>query len=248
MKLISVAVCDDEETALIAVSKSLTNIFEKMDILAEIDTFLRPRELMEKAETKRYDLLFLDIDMPQADGIRLGKYIKDKYPTTEIVYVSNRYDLVFDTFKVHPFGFVRKKRFLKDLADVVSLWNNAYQTTERPEMISFYFNRNQISIPIKKVKYVESQGAYQFIYTEGVKEPYRLHESMETMEKKLELLWCIRVHKGYIVNFAFVRRIDSKAIILSDGKEIPVSRRLVNDVREKYIKFCRGKGFVRLKK
>ena len=76
----------------------------------------------------------------------------------------------------------------------------------------------------------------------------RLHESMEALTNNLEPLGFVRIHKGYIVNFIFVRRIDGKAVVLNNGAELPVSRRLVNEIREKYMQFCRKSGFVRLKK
>ena len=248
MTNVNVAVCDDEEVALIAITKSLSNVFTKLEAEAEIDSFTQPKALKESLETKRYDLIFLDIDMPQADGIKIGRFVKDKYPTTEIIYVSNRDDLVFETFKVHPFGFVRKKRFLKDLADVVKLWLKTYKAAAKPEMITFRFNNNDIAVAANKIMYIESQGSYQFIYTEEEQEPLRLHESMESLTQNLEPLGFVRIHKGYIVNFLFVRRIDGKAVVLNNGSELPVSRRLVNEIREKYMQFCRKSGFVRLKK
>ena len=248
MSKLRIAVCDDDETALIAIKGSLIGIFDKMNTEVEIDAFSQPKEFVKGLEANYYNLVFLDIEMPQIDGLKLGKMLKEKYSATEIIYISNRDDLVFNTFRVHPFGFVRKRRFIKDLADVVTLYMSAYNATTAPQTVVFRFNGKDITLEIKEIKYIESERSYQCIYRENGKEPIRLRESMDSLTKELEPLGFIRIHKGFIVNFMYIRRIDSKTVTMTEGIELPVSRRLVADVRARYMQLCRSSGFVRINK
>ena len=248
MNKLHIALCDDDETALIAIKGTLTGIFAKADVDAAIEEYTSPKALAESLGKNHYDIAFLDIEMPQVDGIRLAKALKEKSPSTEVIFISNRDDLVFDTFKVHPFGFVRKRRFIKDLSDVVELYMKTYRSTEKPQTVVFHFNNNEIVMQVQEIKYIESERSYQCIYREDGGEPVRLRESMDALTRQLEPLGFIRIHKGYIVNFAYIRRIDSKTVTMTGNVEIPVSRRLLTDVRARYMQLCRSSGFVRLNK
>ena len=64
--------------------------------------------LKEDFNEKEFDVVFLDIEMNEIDGISLAEYIKNNNSKIDIVFVSNRADRVFETFDVSPFAFVRK--------------------------------------------------------------------------------------------------------------------------------------------
>ena len=68
-----------------------------------------------EGEAYKYDLVFLDIDMPKYSGMDVAEEIRKKSADTDIIFVSNREDRVFETFSVQPFGFIRKNCFTEDL-------------------------------------------------------------------------------------------------------------------------------------
>ena len=119
-KVISVAVCDDDETMLPIIAGVVQATFPAEG--ATVETFSSAKQFCDRMEEKGFDLLFLDIDMPETDGIELGLKLRNAKRNIDIVYVSEREDRVFESFKVHPFGFVRKRNFLKDIRSVAKLW------------------------------------------------------------------------------------------------------------------------------
>lgn len=246
MKELLIAICDDDETALIAIRGTLAGILDKMNVPFSIDTFNLPVELEKAIEKGNYDIALLDIEMPGTDGIVLGQMIKDKKSAVEIIYVSNREDLVFDTFKVHPFGFVRKSRFLKDISEVVQLYINTHKPETGSDMISFKHHGSEVILHVKKIMYIESARDYQYIYQSDDVAPIKLRTSMEVIFMQLEPLGFIRIHKGYIVNFIYIRRIDTTDITLTNGVKLPLSRRNIEQARMKYMHLCRTSGFVRI--
>lgn len=68
---------------------------------------------------KNYDAVFIDIDMPMMNGIDFANQYKLKHLDTFIIFVTNHSELVFDTFKVHPFDFIRKEHFDLEIERVI---------------------------------------------------------------------------------------------------------------------------------
>ena len=64
--------------------------------------------------------------------------------------------------------------------------------------------------------------------------------SMEKVEKGLADKGFIRIHKGCLVNYIFIRRIGSVDVELTNGSTVPISRRKVQEVREKYLSLVQG--------
>ena len=112
------AVCDDLKGTLAFLSSAIEEAFEKHRQMAIVDTFSSSKDLLRAVlQQKRYDVYFLDIDMPELNGIDLGSRLQ-KYHAEDnapiLVYVSNREDRVFETFKTRPLRFIRKRKKKKD--------------------------------------------------------------------------------------------------------------------------------------
>ena len=115
-----IAVCDDEKDIVTIVSNSVETILNSHRIRNDVKRFTNPKELLNTLETTTYDLVFIDIDMPEIDGITLSKTIFNKSPKTGIIFVSNREDKVFESLEVRPLGFVRKNNFLSDINKIIN--------------------------------------------------------------------------------------------------------------------------------
>ncbi len=61
--------------------------------------------------------------------------------------------------------------------------------------------------------------------------------SLDTMEQKLQELGFIRCHKSFLVNFRYTQSLAASALILSDGKEIPVSKHRIKNVRKRFFEY-----------
>ena len=118
--MISIAYCDDEHAALQLYPGQVRSAFLQHHRTVQIDCFQQPQALMERIATNNgYNLLFLDISMPQMDGIELGRQLRRIADDVLIVFVSSHEELVFESFQVTPFRFIRKGHFYQDLEECV---------------------------------------------------------------------------------------------------------------------------------
>lgn len=234
---IHIALCDDNEKALPIISGAVESAFKEQGIKTELDIFSRGEELLEAMEGKEYPLVLLDIDMPGMDGIQVGQQIRSKNYSTQIVYVSECEERVFESFMVQPLGFVRKSNFLNDIAAVVQLYMKKYGETVNRQTVELATRNGVVMLYYQKIRYIESCRNYQLVNLFGEKEQVEIKMTMEKLEALLEPLGFIRIHKGYLVNYRYIQRINSEQIMLQDGTQLPIGRSKVAEVKSRYLSF-----------
>ena len=244
MDNVNYAICDDEEIILEAVYDRVSTLFKRSGLSAMGAKFHDPVELKDrilKKSAQALDLVFLDIDMPGLDGIELGKIIKENSPNTEIIFVSNRYEKVFDTFDIHPFGFVRKNNFSTDIGNAIKAYINARGSAKSYFVVQQENNSVTRKLPVNDIVYVESMKNHQMINMVNG-EVVDVRMTMDDLEQKLAEHDILRVHKGYLVNLRYITRIEPSGIELSTGVNVSVSRRRISEIKTELLKYLRKTG------
>ena len=95
-------------------------------------------------------------------------------------------------------------------------------------------------LPLAEIVYIESIRDYQYLHLCGKREPIRLRKSMAEIEKLLAPEGFLRVHQGYIVNYAFISRVGTENIELTNGESVPLSRRKRQEVLDRFMRLSRN--------
>lgn len=103
--MVKFAVCDDEREMTDYISDRLREYYPED---CEIRKYGDGESLLADSRKQLFDALFLDIDMPGSDGMELAKKIREDNQYVKIVFVTNKDNLVYSTFKYAPFRFIRK--------------------------------------------------------------------------------------------------------------------------------------------
>lgn len=236
---ISVAICDDNRKTLKIISTTVSECFADNGLITDVELFEDGKRVLSRMEQKSFSLIFLDIEMPQIDGISLSQKIRDKKYNTEIVFCTNHNAKVFDALSVHPFGFVRKSNFIGDITAIIEDYCKAYLSTDKDKFIVKAAD-GTISLVFRNIEYIECYGKVQYVHEAGRKDSVVIYSSMKHLEEVLAPKGFIRVHNGYIVNCIYVNKIRKDEIELSDGSVVPISRRLMKNVKERYLSFMQG--------
>lgn len=131
----NIAICDDEKVALELLGSSLRGALRTRNVDASIETFSRPRELLLRMQATSFDLLFLDIEMPGMTGLELAQRLRREGNLIDIIYISNREDLVFDALRTNPRGFIRKNRLIQDVSGVIDTYMAYKKANEQPKTL-----------------------------------------------------------------------------------------------------------------
>ena len=106
-----IGICDDEQLTCSELENYINEIFECKDDEAEIYVWNSGEALKKDISNGvKIDILFLDIELPDSNGIELGKYIRNymKNMSMNIVYISSMTEYAMELFKIHPYDFVVK--------------------------------------------------------------------------------------------------------------------------------------------
>ena len=242
----NVAICDDEKAALTLLGPSVRSALHNRQVDAAIDLFTRPKELLEQMKKVSYDLIFLDIEMPGMTGLALAQQLRREGNLVDIIYISNREDLVFDALRTNPRGFIRKTRLIQDVSGVIDTYMDSRKGNDRSGTLILR-DRDQVTyIALDKLKYIEGSGKAQMASIVGQAEPTELHKTMQELEEELEPQGFLRIHKGYLLNYRFIRRIGDNEVILTSGESLPVSRRKYQEIRDAYMELMQNDGGIML--
>ena len=238
------AICDDEPLALNMVSSALVTCFAQQGVTLELEPFTSSVEFRKRIPGHDWQVVFLDIEMPDIDGITLGKEIKKDNSHTDIIYISNCEDRVFDSFSANPFGFVRKSSFLKDAESVAKLYIANLRQEEAVHYMEVKTGNGISRLKIDHITYIECIKDTQIIHLteKETKQEVPVQLRMKMLEEKLADFGFLRIHTGYLVNYQFIQRIEDDSVRLQGGEVLPISRRKKHDIFESYMKLSRGKS------
>lgn len=237
-----IAVCDDEPFAASSIQSCAERELQRLGAQAEIEVFGDAVSLGRRLTEMEFDIILLDIELPGIDGIKFARALREKGSKTEIVFVSNSEDRVFESLPVRPLSFVRKSHFTDDMAEAMNVFVRAWKSARTDRVITLKMDKAMGTFSIDEILYFEARGHNKIMHlTSGWTE--KVFVTFEELEEKLVPMGFCRVHKGFLVNFAHVDKLESKGITM--GEEfIPISRQKRNEVKLAYLDYLSKKHAV----
>lgn len=232
--VISIAICDDEILLLPYLSSAIRNAFRERGFPVELHTFSAARDLLAGVEAgAAYTVAFLDIDLPEMDGIALSASLTALSPDTVCVYVSAKEDRVFDALHTHPFAFVRKSCFQSDLDSAVE--DIALHLTPPEDRLCLITDALGWTYPLNvdRTLYVEAQDKYLRVVRQDGRDLIRY--TLSELERDLNGHRFLRIHKSYLVNYRFIHQLKAGQVELADGAALPLSRYRAAEVRQLFV-------------
>ena len=213
------AIVDDEPLAL----DLLESYVNKTPFLELAGKYSSAVQAMNNLSGKDIDLLFLDIQMPELNGLEFSKMV-DMH--TRIVFTTAFDRYAIDGYKVNALDYLLKPisyvDFLQAANKALQWFELLQQPKEEVESIFVKSDYKLIQVELKNILYIEGLKDYIKIYEENSPKPILSLMSMKSMEELLPASRFIRVHRSYIVQKDKIRVIDRGRIVF-DKTYIPIS-------------------------
>ncbi|MDF2822119.1 MAG: two component transcriptional regulator, LytTR family [Clostridiales bacterium] len=225
-----ICICDDEQVMLKKIHNQVNNTLKNIETTAIVNTFCKGSDLLHYVENNNVDIILLDIEMPEMDGFTVAKKMREnRQKPLVLIFITNRDDLVYDSFEYSPFRFIRKSH-LEELENhlltaINEIRRSAVEITVKVEA-------GIVTILINDILYIERQGRMIAISTE--KEVHMVYQTVSDFEKDFGEDRFIRINEGCIVNFSHISFIKQNNIVLKNGKVLSVSRRRRKETMDKY--------------
>ncbi len=221
-------IIDDEPLAL----ELLESYVKKTDCLNLIGKYNNPLSALETINQKQIDILFLDVQMPEVNGIAFSKMIN---PTTRIIFTTAFTQYATDSYRVNALDYLLKPYSYNDFLESVNKalsWfklfkNNRESIIENEEKTdgNYMYVKSEykyIRIDLDSILYIEGVKDYVKIVLEGNDKPILSLASMKSLEEKLPREKFIRVHRSFIVQKNKIKVID-RARIIFGNTYIPIT-------------------------
>lgn len=233
MTTIKIAICDDEEIMRTTIREYIEELISKYpDML--IHEYTSGEELVEAyKENHSYDILFLDIQMKEMDGVQTALSIKKIQNDILVIFLTSYSGYVKEAFQLKAFQYLLKPVQKKDL--IIEFERAVKQYSINHYKYIYKFNHLVTSIDIKDIIYIEVQNHDIMIYTPT--ERYIKKGKLKEEEEKLKMFHFSRCHQGYLVNMKWIKMIEKDEIVLRNGKRLPISKRLTKDIMTNFTNY-----------
>ena len=235
MKL-KIAICDDSQIDAEYVLSLLKNWAEKNQITIQTECFPSAEAfLFHYAEDKTYDILLLDIEMGNMDGVTLAKKIRQSNESVQIVFITGFADYIGEGYEVSALHYLMKPVKRDKLIAALDRAVAALQKTERVLLLPV--GGEMLRLPVGQVQYVEAFSHTVAIETE--RDSMQIKMSISEVEKLLGEGF-IRCHRSYLVGLKHIARLSKTEVILDNGKVLPLSRGAAPLVHKAFISYYTG--------
>lgn len=228
-KRISIGICDDKQEAIFELQKYIEEDMQRRKENWEIRSFSSGGELLEKID--ELSIVFLDIEMPELDGIETGREILKRNPDCRIIMATGMVERFKEAFQIRAVRFVTKP-FVKE--EVEEALDAALSKVWEQKTIELSMKRISYRIYQREITYVRAFNGYTEYAVNG--QWMRKEVTLEEAEKLLDDNVFARISRQYLVNLAYVRNYKNGSFFLGD-KKFQVARRLKKEFEKKYIEY-----------
>lgn len=229
--MIRLAICDDEKKAVMLHEKIIQNVLKSCGSRFEFSTYTHSDNLLYDIVEDGffYDLLLLDIEMPEVTGMEIAKKIKPYLPNIKIIFITSHVEYAIDAFELSIFRYVPKddieKRLPAALQDAVKLIE-----LEDGKVYTIQTNNRLEKIPYKEIYYIERDKKNVSITTSsGIS---KVRKSLQQVYEELASEEFIFVDRGHIVNIIHIMQVKGSITVLKNGISLPISRSHLQKVKE----------------
>lgn len=239
--MIYIALCDDEDGFLFLEQKLISAYMEKHAYQYCVDTFSSGIELLKRGNViENFDIIFLDINMDELNGIETARKIRESGSDAYIVFVTAFISYAIEGYKVDAVRYLLKESdcleaSLEECFDSIIRRMNYQENRE-----TFAFLEGDMTISLDDIVYIESNlHKLTFHLVEKYKERYTIYEKLDVLEKRLNYYNFCRIHKSYLVNLKYVEEIKRYNVKLTENvcytSYLSVSQSRYLDAREQFI-------------
>lgn len=218
----NIAICDDQLDICGQLELLVEKILKNKKVKYNIDVYSSGIELCKEMSETEYQLVFLDVEMPEKNGVEIGRYIREKLKNEkiQIAYISSKEESAMSLFELRPINFLIKPLRMEQIEKVI----DKYMVVS--EIHNYFFEwqkgKENYKIPIDKINYFEISGRKIHMLAENMQDEF--YGSIEEINDRLNKEKFLFIHKSTIVNYDYVKKISYNQVEMVDGRVFSISQ------------------------
>ncbi len=228
---ITIAVCDDDAEQVKRLRGLLCGWSADKPFAVNISEYESAEQFLFEYPDSPCDLLLLDIEMGGLDGMSLARKLRAGGDMLPIIFITGYSEHISEGYDVEALHYLLKPLDSEKLVAVLDKY--ADRREEKTEEILISCDGRPTHVPTREIVYIEAFGRKTQIHFSDKS----VSDCDMNIGKFGDLTGFIHCHRSYIVNLRYIRSIGRDSVSLDGGGEIPLSRRLYNEVSRKFIDF-----------
>ncbi|MDE6889706.1 MAG: LytTR family DNA-binding domain-containing protein [Eubacterium sp.] len=230
-----IAVVDDEK----AIREHICSLMKEQQPESRIEAYAAGEELL--ASGKRFDIVFLDIQMEGMNGIETARKLREQPGDTVLVFITGIKDYVFDALDLYAFQYLLKPidegKFAKVLERAVQ------EAARKKERRVLFIKSRNLTLDQSEILYIESRAKKAEIHT--VRQNLEIYAAMDELEGQLGEEF-YRCHRAYIVNMDCITEYDNESITLTSGDRVYLAKKKYGEFVKAYMWHLQSGGVSRV--
>ncbi len=203
--------------------------------------FENPIDSLKYLQENKVDVVFLDINMPELDGMNLGKILTKLNPNIKIIFITAYRDYAAEAFEIKAFDYLLKpyseKRITEVLNNLTMIKDNSpTKEVEKINKVTVFLDEKMVVLSLDEIYYIEVSEKESLVYTQN--EIYTSKLKISKWEEILPKNKFYRTHRAYIVNLDKIKEVEpwfngTFVLKIQDLKfKVPVSRNNIKEFKE----------------
>ena len=209
-------IIDDEPLAV----RLLESFIEKTPDLQLLASFTDSIEGAAAIKEGKADLVFLDIQMPDLDGMELARIVP---PQTRIIFTTAFKEYAFESYEVKALDFLLKPIRYSNFLAAIDKAREWFSLHLQPSTIFIKVDGELRQLPLDSILYVSGMKDYVMFYVTDEKRPLITHMTMKAVEEMLPDEHFMRVNRSYVVALQRIRKVDRNDCIYIGDEIIHVT-------------------------
>ena len=231
----NIAICDDDKGVCSQLEGWIEQYNYENATRLYVDVYHSAETLQQQLQAGQwYDMLFLDIELPQKNGIELGQMIRSawKMDLIYLVFISGKSNYCMDLFDVHPLNFHLKPLKHEDVVKDIDLVRERVNTGT----LAFWYREDGVykSVCLKDVVYFVGAGKGVEVHCKDGRVALA-GNSLQQLCDIYEKHGFSRCHKSYLINLNYVSEYSMSKVKMSDGKEIIIGKSRRKQFKDEFI-------------
>ena len=234
--MIRIAICDDDRNMVMQNEEIVKNTLQACGIGYEIVTYTRSSNLLSDIAEDQffYDLILLDIEMPEISGMELAGKIKEYLPNVKIIFITSHVEYAIDAYELSVFRYVPKSNVKERLEAAVADASKLLEL-EAGHEYTIQTNNRLERIRYKDILYIVRDGKNAEIVSNT--STSKVRKSLQQVYEELDAPEFIFIERGCIVNIIHIMKIRDGMVCLRNQEMLPISRSHLQDVKQQIAQF-----------
>ena len=236
--MIKFAICDDEPLMAQELAGHLADYMKENLITAySVSSFSDGRALLDAID--RFDVIFLDIQMEQPDGMETARLLRRRGDHSLLVFVTVLKELVFDAFQVEAYDYLLKPL---DRARFKQTMERVLRSLDRKTAEDIVIQRGTGCevVLLSDIVYCEVLGRKIYLHKhDGTVSDY--YDKLEDLERRVDGRF-FKCHRSFLVNLDYVRGCQDGQVLLAQGERIPASRLRERELTQALLRYMKERG------